>query len=80
MIRISVEVRSEGLRSEIAVWAESIENALNLARANYPSSEVSVIFPIEPEGFFMDATAPLSEAVHPGVPRGVPPRAPEQAV
>jgi hypothetical protein len=64
VIRVSVEVHSERARFRIAVWAETIERALRLARAHYPGGEVRVMFPIEPEEFFVNGTTHSSEAVH----------------
>ena len=63
MIRVSVEVCSGAARIRAAVWANSIERALSLVRAHYPGGEVKVIFPIEPEAFFVDGVMPASEAV-----------------
>jgi hypothetical protein len=34
-----------------------------LIRARYPGGEATVIFPIEPEAFFVDGVVPTSEAV-----------------
>jgi hypothetical protein len=68
VIRVSVEVHSERARFRIAVWAESIERAMSLVRAHYPSCKASIVFPIEPEGFFANGSVPLSEAVYPEVP------------
>jgi hypothetical protein len=64
VIRVSVEVHSERARFRIAVWAETIERALSLARAHYPGGEVRVMFPIEPEEFFVNGTTHSSEVVH----------------
>ena len=63
MIRVSVEVCSGAGRFRAAVWAQSIEHALSLVKARYPSGEARVIFPIEPESFFVVGAAPTSEAV-----------------
>lgn len=68
MIRVSVEVCSGAARFRAAVWAESIERALSLVRARYPGGEARVIFPIEPEAFFVDGGAPALEAVSLEVP------------
>ena len=54
MIRVSVDVCSGEARFRAAVWAKSIEHALSLVRARYPGGEATVIFPIEPEAFFVD--------------------------
>jgi hypothetical protein len=63
MIRVSVEVCSGVARFRAAVWAKSIEHALSLVRARYPGGEATVIFPIEPEAFFVDGVVPTSEVV-----------------
>ena len=52
MIRISLEVVSGATRSRVRITAESIERAVDLARARYPGSKVEVPFPIDPEVFF----------------------------
>lgn len=63
VIRVSVEVCSGAARFRAAVWAESIERALSLVRARYPGGEARVIFPIEPEAFFVAGGYPTSEVV-----------------
>jgi hypothetical protein len=35
------------------IRAESIPQAVRMAEARYPDSAVGVVFPIEPEGFFV---------------------------
>jgi hypothetical protein len=64
VIRVSVEVCSEADHFTTAVRAETIEGALSLARAHYPGGEVRVMFPIEPEEFFVNGTTHSSEVVH----------------
>jgi hypothetical protein len=64
MIRVSVEVCSGAAYFRAAVWAESIERALSLARVRYPGGEASVVFPIEPETFFVDGVVPASRQIH----------------
>ncbi len=71
MIRLSVEVRSESASFRVAVWAEGIERVLSLTRACYPGSQARVIFPIEPEAFFIKGILPLSRLVQPGIPEAV---------
>jgi hypothetical protein len=56
MIKISIEVSSGDVRSRVKVRAESIERALGLAKARYPGSEVRMLFPIDPESFFVTGT------------------------
>jgi len=68
MVKVSVEVRSGAARFRVGVQAQSIRQALGVVGARYPHSEVRVIFPIEPEGFFVEgraaARAGLVEAPH----------------
>ena len=53
MIRISIEVRSGTARFKVAAQAESIEGALEMARRYNSGKECKVVFPIDPEGFFV---------------------------
>jgi hypothetical protein len=45
------------------VQAESIERALEIARRHNPATECQVAFPIDPESFFVEGSAPKVEAV-----------------
>lgn len=59
MIRIRVEVGTEGSAVGATVQAESIGQALSLASAVFPGSELRVAFPLDPECFFVqDGAAP----------------------
>jgi hypothetical protein len=53
MIKISIEVRSSAARFKVALLAESIEAALEMAKRYNPGKECKVVFPIDPEGFFV---------------------------
>ena len=54
MIRVRVEVSDRaGNHSGLEVEAESIEWALRQASVSYPGWEARVVFPIDPEGFFV---------------------------
>jgi hypothetical protein len=64
MIRVAVEVHSGAARFRAAVWAESIERALSLVKDHYPGGEAKVVFPIEPEAFFVDGGVAACEVVH----------------
>ena len=57
MVKVSVEVRSGAALFPVAVRAESIRRALDLAGQRYPGADIGVRFPIEPEGFFVEDTA-----------------------
>jgi hypothetical protein len=60
MIRISVQVSSGSARFRVAIQAESIERALEIARRHNPGKECEVNFPIDPEAFFVgEAVAPV---------------------
>jgi hypothetical protein len=53
LIKISIEVRSSAARFKVALLAESIEGALEIARKYNPGKECRVVFPIDPESFFV---------------------------
>ena len=57
MIRVSMEVREGAALSRTAVQAESIREAVSITRRRYPGREVRVVFPIDPEDFFVQAPA-----------------------
>jgi len=52
MKKFAIEVRSAA-RFKVAVLAESIEGALELAKRYNPGKECKVVFPIDPEIFFV---------------------------
>jgi hypothetical protein len=54
MVRVSIEVHDGAARFRVAVQAENIQRALNLAAARYPRGRVRIRFPIDPEGFFVE--------------------------
>jgi hypothetical protein len=54
MVKISVEVRSGGARFDVAVQAESIQQAVSFVQERYSKGSVKVRFPIEPESFFVE--------------------------
>lgn len=62
---MSIMICSESTSFTATVWAEGIEQALSLARTCYPSSEASVVFPIESADFFVKGLAISSGIVHP---------------
>ncbi len=62
MIRISVQVSSGPTRFRVAVEAESIERALEIAERLNPGKACEVTFPIDPEAFFVkDIVAPVRQ-------------------
>ena len=65
LVRISVEVRSGTARFRVGVQAKSIRKALGMVGGRYPHGEVRVLFPIEPEGFFVhEPSAPARVVGH----------------
>jgi hypothetical protein len=64
MIRISVRVSGGTARFSVAIQAESIERALEIVAMQNPGRVCEVVFPIDPETFFVDETvdavAPLA--------------------
>lgn len=63
LVRLSVEVRNGSARFEVAVRAKSIRRAVSLVAARYPEGEVRLIFPIDPEGFFVEDSTARAEMV-----------------
>ena len=53
MISVAVEIREGALTHRRQVTAPSIERALKSARGEGPGRKVRLIFPIEPEVFFV---------------------------
>jgi hypothetical protein len=57
MVKVSIEVRNGTAHFNVAVKAQSIEQAANVVRVGYPDCGVRVKFPIDPEGFFVNEPA-----------------------
>ena len=53
MICVSAEIREETLTRRVWVTAPCIERALKIAGAGKPSRRVGLVFPIDPEAFFV---------------------------
>jgi hypothetical protein len=53
MVRITVEVGAGATRHRVAVQAESIRRALKIAEGLSPDGDFKVMFPIDPETFFV---------------------------
>ena len=54
MVRVSIEVRSGVARFRVGIQSSSIQRAVSLVQRLYSASDVRVIFPIDPEGFFVE--------------------------
>jgi hypothetical protein len=57
MVKVSMEVRNRTTHFNVAVNAQSIEQAANIVRVGYPDWGVRVKFPIAPECFFVNKPA-----------------------
>ena len=57
MIRVSMEVREGTALSRATVQAESIREAVSITKGRYPGRDVRVMFPIDPEYFFIEGPA-----------------------
>ena len=53
MICVSVEIGEGALTRRVWITAPSIERALKIAEAGKPSRRVGLVFPIDPEAFFV---------------------------
>jgi hypothetical protein len=53
MVKVSVEVRSGTVRFRVSVQAQSVRRAIGMVGGRYPRGEIRLVFPIEPEGFFV---------------------------
>ena len=53
LVKVCVEVQSGMARFRVGVQAEGIRRALGLVGARYPHTETTVVFPIDPEDFFV---------------------------
>jgi hypothetical protein len=62
MIRVTVEIREDALAHRTRVTAPSIERALKIAGGGKPGRSVRLVFPIEPEAFFVTEVPGLKEA------------------
>jgi hypothetical protein len=62
MIRVAVEIREGALTHRTRVTAPSVERALKIAGGGKPGRRVHIVFPIEPEAFFVTEVPSRKEA------------------
>src|SRR4051812_27596472 len=74
MIKIQMEVVKGTARFKVSVRAQSIQQAKAIARYYYPARETRVVFPIEPESFFVNDPAARPELVAIEGPQALPVR------
>jgi hypothetical protein len=63
MVKVSIEIRNGSAHFNVAVRAQSIQQAADVVRVGYPDCGVRVKFPIDPEGFFVNEPAPRAGVV-----------------
>jgi hypothetical protein len=68
MIRVLIEVGAA--RPNVVVLAESIQRALSLVQDRYPGSDIRVLFPMNPEAFFVRDPAAAARTTKLEVPEG----------
>jgi hypothetical protein len=63
MICVTIEIREGALTHQVQITAPSIEWALKVARGGKPGRRVRLLFPIDPEAFFIPEDSSWREAV-----------------
>jgi hypothetical protein len=54
VVRVSIEVRSGAARFRVEIQASSIQRAVSVVEGSHSASDVRVIFPIDPEDFYVE--------------------------
>jgi len=72
MIEVSVEVREGDAPFMVAVRAESIGQAVRIVMERHPGRDVRVVFPIDPESFFLGGPSGGDGGEPGGQKRGLP--------
>ena len=62
MICVIIEIREGALTRRVRVTAPSIERALKMAGGGKPGRRVGLVFPIDPEAFFVPGDPGRREA------------------
>jgi len=62
MICVSIEIREGVLTHRVQITAPSIERALKVAGGGKPGRRVRLLFPIDPEAFFIPEDSGWREA------------------
>ena len=72
MIRVAIEmVSSDAASLRVSIQAESIRRAVSVVETLYPKADVRVLYPIEPETFFVRDTAASTGMVKSEMPKSV---------
>jgi hypothetical protein len=62
MVRVTIEIREDALTYRVRIIASSIECALEIAGAGKAGRRVRLLFPIDPEAYFVSAGSGTREA------------------
>jgi hypothetical protein len=62
MICVTIEIREDALTHRVQISAPSIERALKVAGGGKPDRRVRLVFPIDPEAFFIPENSSWREA------------------
>ena len=62
MICVTIEIREGALTRRVRVTAPSVERALKMAGGGKPGRRVRLVFPIDPEAFFVPGDPTRTEA------------------
>ena len=68
MLRVTIEVGAEEVNAEanrfrVGVQAQSIQQAVGIAETHYPGAAVRVVFPLDPETFFVKDDVGAAESI-----------------
>ena len=63
MVRILVEVTSGAARFRVTIQAHSIQRALEVVAGQNPGRDVGVVFPIDPQTYFVRDCGAISGPV-----------------
>ncbi len=57
MVSVTFDIKEKAVNRRVRITAASIERALELAGEGKPGKEVCMVFPIDPEAFFVGSGA-----------------------
>jgi hypothetical protein len=69
VVRVSIEVCSGAARFRVGIQASSIQRAVSLVKGLYSASDVRVLFPIDPEAFFVEDAFAKEGLIERGMPQ-----------
>jgi hypothetical protein len=69
VVQVSIEVRNGATRFRVGVQASSIWRAVNLVRSYYSASDTRVVFPIDPDSFFVEDAHTKEGQIERGMPQ-----------